>query len=80
MKEIKLSRIGNSRGIRLPAGLLKRYQIEDVLLVEEGTDSITLRPKNPKKGSWKETAAEMAREKEDWRIFETTLDDGLNIL
>jgi antitoxin component of MazEF toxin-antitoxin module len=26
--EIKVSRIGNSRGIRLPASLLKRYQIE----------------------------------------------------
>jgi antitoxin MazE len=78
--ELKLSRIGNSRGIRLPAKLLKRYQIEDVVLVEEGVDSITLRPKNSRKKSWKETAAEMARAKEDWKDFETTVDDGLKFL
>jgi len=80
MTELKLARIGNSRGIRLPASLLKRYHIEDVVLVEEGTDSITLRPKLSQKLSWKETAAEMARAKEDWKDLETTVDDGLNLL
>ena len=80
MVEIKVSRIGNSRGIRLPVSLLKRYQIEDAVLIEEGADSITLRPKNSKKLSWKNTATEMAREKESWKDFETTVDDGLKHL
>jgi len=80
MTELKLSRIGNSRGIRLPASLLKRYHIEDVVLVEEGADSITLRPKLSKKLSWKETASEMARANEDWKDLESTVDDGLNLL
>jgi len=80
MTEIKVSRIGNSRGIRLPASLLKRYQIEDVVLVEEGADSITLRPKHSRKLSWKNTAVEMARKSESWNDFETTVDDGLNQL
>jgi len=80
MTELKLSRIGNSRGIRLPAYLLKRYQIEDVVLVDEGVDSITLRPKLSKKLSWKETAAEMARAKEDWKDLEPAVGDGLNHL
>jgi antitoxin MazE len=78
--EIKVSRIGNSRGIRLPASLLKRYQIEDAVLIEEGTDSITLRPKHTKKLSWKNTAVEMAGEVESWKDFETTVDDGLDHL
>jgi antitoxin MazE len=80
MVEIKVSRIGNSRGIRLPASLLKRYQIEDAVLVEEGADSITLRPKHSKKLSWKDTAAEMARESEARKDFEITVDDGLEHL
>ena len=80
MTELKLSRIGNSRGIRLPASLLKRYHMEDIVLVEEGTDSITLRPKLSKKLSWKETAREMARAKEDWSDLETTVNDGLDLL
>lgn len=80
MTELKLSRIGNSKGIRLPASLLKRYHIHDVVLVEAGEDSITLRPKNSKKLSWKETAAEMAQEKEDWKDLEKTVADGLDTL
>jgi antitoxin MazE len=80
MVEIKVSRIGNSRGIRLPASLLKRYQIEDAVLIEEGPDSITLRPKHSKKLSWKGTAAEMGRENESWKDFETTVSDGLDRL
>jgi antitoxin MazE len=80
MTEIKVSRIGNSRGIRLPASLLKRYQIEDIVLMEEGPDSITLRPKNSRKLSWKGTADEMARESESWGDFETTAGDGLEHL
>jgi antitoxin MazE len=80
MTELKLSRIGNSKGIRLPAALLKRYQIEDSVLLEEGEDAITLRPKRTRKLSWKETAAEMARANEDWKPFDTTLGDGLDTL
>jgi antitoxin MazE len=80
MVEIKVSRIGNSRGVRLPASLLKRYQIEDAVLLEEGVDSITLRPKHSRKLSWKDTALEMAQESESWKDFETTVDDGLEHL
>jgi antitoxin MazE len=80
MTELKVSRIGNSRGIRLPASLLKRYRIEDIVLLEEGEDSLTLRPKSSKKLSWKETATEMAKAREDWKVFETTVDDGLDSL
>ena len=78
--EIKVSRIGNSRGIRLPASLLKRYQIEDAVLIEEGADSIALRPKHSRKLSWKETAAEMAGKDESWKDFENAVDDGLEHL
>jgi antitoxin component of MazEF toxin-antitoxin module len=77
MTELKLSRIGNSRGIRLPAGLLKRYHFEDVVLVEEGPDSITLRPKLSQKLSWKETAAEMSKAKENWNDLEPAVSDGI---
>ena len=77
-RELKVSRIGNSKGIRLPATLLKRYRILDAVLLEEGPDSITLRPKPGKKLTWRETAAAMAREQENWKEFDVTLGDGLN--
>ncbi len=80
MIEWKVSRIGNSRGIRLPAALLKRYQIEDKVLVEEGADSITLRPKRTRKLSWAETAMEMANSGENWNDLEATLAEVLDSL
>jgi antitoxin MazE len=80
MVEIKVSQIGNSRGIRLPASLLKRYQIDEFVLLEEGTDSITLRPKKAKKLSWKDTALEMGRERGLWRDVAATINDGLDAL
>jgi antitoxin MazE len=78
MTELKVSRIGNSRGIRLPASLLRRYRIEETVLLEEGPDFITLRAKRAKKLSWKETALAMTKEKEDWQDLENAVGDGLD--
>ncbi len=80
MIELKISRIGNSRGIRLPAELLARYGMSDVVIVEQGADAITLRPKKSKKLSWKETAAAMAKEKENWSDWDVVTGDGLDSL
>ena len=34
-RELKITRIGNSRGIRLPAETLRRYGIGDAIVMEE---------------------------------------------
>jgi len=77
---LKVSRIGNSRGIRLPAELLRKYHITDTIVVEEKTDEIVLRPGRATrpKLSWKETAKAMAAAKEDWSEWDSTTADGLN--
>ena len=41
---LKVSRIGNSRGIRLPAAMLRKYHITDTVIAEEKADEIVLRP------------------------------------
>ena len=80
--ELKVTRIGNSRGVRLPAPLLRRYRITDTLILVEHPDEIVLRPKHTKnqKLSWEETAKAMAAAKEDWSEWDCTLADGLNEL
>jgi len=75
--ELPLARIGNSKGIRLPATLLKRYGITDSLLLEQRADEIVLKPKRSRKLSWKETFEAMAKANEDWSDFDGTADDGL---
>jgi len=79
-REIKVARIGNSRGVRLPAAALRRYRIGDFVIMEEMTEGILLRPAGPgvEKLSWEETAREMAASHEDWNEWETTDADGLD--
>ena len=77
---LKVSRIGNSRGIRLPAAMLRKYHITDTVIAEEKVHEIVLRPGPAKaqKLSWEETYREMAAAKEDWSEWDCTLADGLD--
>jgi antitoxin component of MazEF toxin-antitoxin module len=78
--ELKVTRIGNSRGVRLPAGTLERYDIGDSVIMEERSDGILLRPIGAAtiKLSWEETAKAMAASGEDWSDWDATLADGLD--
>src|SRR5258706_114909 len=70
--ELKVTRIGNSRGVRLPAGTLERYRVGDVLVMEERSDGILLRRVGnaTPKLSWEQTAAEMAASDERWEEWD----------
>jgi antitoxin component of MazEF toxin-antitoxin module len=78
--ELKVARIGNSRGVRIPAATLERYHIGTSVVMEERPEGILLRPRgraNPKL-SWEDTAREMAAESETWAEWDATLADGLD--
>lgn len=79
--ELTVTRVGNSRGIRLPAEVLRRYQIGDTLIMEQRPDEIVLRPKRTRrqKLNWADTYQQMAQADEDWSGWES-LPEGLNIL
>ena len=78
--KLKVARIGNSRGVRLPAAALRRYRIGEAVLMEERSDGILLRPVSSAapKLSWDETAREMAASQEDWSEWDATTADGLS--
>ena len=79
IKELKIIRIGNSRGVRLPADILRRYDFQDAAIMVEGVDGILLRPKQnfDVKMSWEETAKAMAPSSEEWTEWDETVSDGL---
>jgi antitoxin component of MazEF toxin-antitoxin module len=79
---LKVARIGNSRGVRLPAASLRRYRIGDAVLMEERSEGILLRPTGPavEKLSWEDTAREMAASGEDWSAWDAVTPDGLEKL
>ena len=78
--ELKVTRIGNSRGIRLPAATLARYEIGDTIIMEETLEGILLRPHGSpiRKLSLAETAEQMAAAHETWSEWEVTDADGLD--
>jgi mRNA interferase MazF len=80
IQELKVARIGNSRGVRLPASSLKRYSVGAELVMEERAEGILLRPKGPgvEKLSWEETAREMAGGGEDWSEWDALDGEGLD--
>ncbi|MEI6387913.1 MAG: AbrB/MazE/SpoVT family DNA-binding domain-containing protein [Spirochaetota bacterium] len=79
-QELKVSRIGNSRGIRLPAETLKRYGIGSGLIMEERLEGILLKPLASSGGtlSLEESAREMASASEDWDQWDGVAFDGLD--
>lgn len=81
-KELKLTRIGNSRGIRIPADTLKRYHMGASVLMDEQVEGILLRPGPVKTArlSWEDTAREMAASEEDWTEWDTVTADGLETI
>jgi len=77
--ELKVARIGNARGVRIPAATLERYHIGTEVIMEERSDGILLRPVGPasQKLSWEDTAREMAAAAEDWSAWDATIADGV---
>lgn len=77
---LKVSRIGNSRGVRLPADSIRRYAIGDSLIMEERSDGLLLRTPGPavEKLSWADTAREMAADTESWDDWNAVTADGLD--
>jgi antitoxin component of MazEF toxin-antitoxin module len=77
--ELKVTRIGNSKGIRIPASTLSRYEIGDTIIMEETLEGILLRPQGPpiRKLSLAQTAERMAAAREDWNEWDATTSEGL---
>ena len=80
IREMKLVPVGNSRGLRLPRELLRKYSIADTLLVEERPEGILLRGNRLDKVSLEQTFTEMAAVQEDWSDMDVVRSDGLNSL
>ncbi len=80
--ELKIARIGNSKGVRVPAVTLRWYGIGDSVFMEERIDGIMLRPAGAavERLSWEDTAREIALSAEDWREWDRVDSDGLEIV
>ncbi len=76
--ELKLVKIGNSKGIRIPKSILQKYGFTDSIQIEEKENGIMLHGRKSSKLSWEDTYKAMKSEDEDWSDFDNTLQDGLD--
>jgi len=69
--------IGNSKGIRIPATLLRQYDIQDEVELLPGKDEIVIRPvsRKPREG-WDKAFMLMNERREDSLLIAETLDLG----
>jgi antitoxin component of MazEF toxin-antitoxin module len=78
---LKLTRIGNSRGVRLPAGEIRRLNLARAGIVAEiRPDGLLLKPGRSTKLSWGETAQAMAAAHENWSDLTAASADGLDTI
>lgn len=79
---LKIIAIGNSRGVRLPQALMRRYGMADQITLEERPEGLLLRGSRSGRASLKQTFTEMAREQaagiEDWSDLDGLEADGLD--
>src|SRR3954468_5252424 len=75
--ELKVVRIGNSRGVRLPKTVIERYKIGDALVLEAREDGLLLRGSGDKRMTWEETFRDMASEAESWGDLDAAIGDGI---
>ncbi len=79
--DLKLTRIGNSRGIRIPTEVIRSLGLDrGSLTAEVRADGLLLKATKSSKLSWTATAAAMAAEKETWSDLEAASADGLHTL
>ena len=78
---LKLVPIGNSKGIRLPSGLIRRYRLTDTIRLTEMPNGILLENHSPKKLSLAASFEAMAKDREAMdeakTHAESSLQDGL---
>jgi antitoxin component of MazEF toxin-antitoxin module len=77
---IKITRIGNSRGVCIPGAVINQLGLDRAgLTAEIRADGLLLTAQKNKR-SWAETAQAMVKAKEDWSDLEHASADGLAYL
>lgn len=71
----RLIKIGNSRGLRIPAVLLEQLQLTDLVEIEVGDDHLIIRRGKPPRAGWAEAFQRMAAQGDDRLLLPDT---GLN--
>ena len=77
--EIPIIKIGNSKGIRLPKTILKKYGFNDKVDLVMEEDGLVLKPIKKARAGWEESFKQIARKGNNELIVDDLLMDNLLI-
>ncbi len=75
--EAEIIRIGNSKGIRLPAYIIRECKIKDKVQMGVKDGKIILIPVTQPRKEWGKNFMDMRRNNDDTMLIEDELDEGL---
>ena len=70
LEKVKLIKIGNSQGFRLPKRVISKYGFGNHIVLEEMPEGILLRTSKKNKLSWEDTYKAMAETEEEWDVWQ----------
>lgn len=76
LKETKLVKIGDSKGVIIPSSVLKKCGIKDKIEFEVQGDKITIRPIKGPRSEWEKAFKAMNENGDDELIIDDTVDIG----
>jgi antitoxin component of MazEF toxin-antitoxin module len=75
---LKPVRIGNSKGVRIPANLIRSYHLERGFTMKAVQDGILIAPAATSKLTLEESFAEMAEDRADLKIAREWAENGIS--
>ncbi len=73
--KVRLIRIGNSRGIRIPKTILEQCHLEDSVELQAQKGKLVVKPAGRARQGWEEAYPRMAEAKDDVLLDEPTATD-----
>ena len=73
--ELSVINIGNSKGIRLPKAVLKKYNIQDKIELVFEKGYLILKPKTEPRKDWEKSFKKMRKNGDDQLLIDDLFDD-----
>jgi len=73
--EVSIIKIGNSKGLRLPKTILKKYDIKDSVELVLEEEQIVIKPVSKKREGWDKAFEKMSQNKEDNPVMDDVFED-----
>jgi len=73
--ELKIIKIGNSKGVRIPKAILEKYKMKDSVILILKDDGLFLKPVDHPRKDWEAAFKQMHENGDDQLLFDDVFED-----